>query len=152
MFECIGLGPCLTVWEDTPFEGKGRDSAVMILLKKLAKLKGDERPEGVARLKHPRTKYVPCNFDNCFWMGHDTSDHGKYSYIYIFLILLNLDTICLIGRHERKNHWNSHFGIPDYSWEIDDTKFNCSQPDCSESYLKLYHLRIHCRSCHRINI
>ena len=59
-------------------------------------------------------------------MGHDTSDHGKYSYIYIFLILLNLDTICLIGRHERKNHWN--FGIPVYSWEIDDTKFYCSQP------------------------
>ena len=140
------------MWEDTPFEGKGRDSEVMILLKKLAKLKGDDRLEGVARLKHPRTKYVPCNFDNCFWMGHDTSDRGKYSYIYIFLILLNLDTICLIGRHERKNHWNSHFGIPDYSWEIDDTKFNCSQPDCSASYLKLYHLRIHCRSCHRINI
>ena len=47
------------MWEDTPFEGKGRDSAVMILLKKLAKLKGDDRPEGVARLKHPRMKYVP---------------------------------------------------------------------------------------------
>ena len=118
MFECIGLGPCLTVWEDTPFEGKGRDSEVMILLKKLAKLKGDDRPEGVARLKHPRTKYVPCNFDNCFWMGHDTSDRGKYSYIYIFLILLNLDTICLIGRHERKNHATSDYGSTLWYWEF----------------------------------